>query len=142
MLDRVMNYIAANEGFKPKPYRCTAGKLTIGFGRNIEDNGISRGEAITLLSNDTMEAQLDLVKMFNGWSNFAPARQMALIDMRFQLGLTKFLGFKKMIAAIRKEDWFEAQKELIDSKYAQEDTPGRAQKNAMMLQDGRFIQGF
>ena len=35
-----------HEDIKLKPYRCSAGKLTIGVGRNLDDNGITRAEAI------------------------------------------------------------------------------------------------
>lgn len=38
-----------HEGLKLKPYQCTAGKLTIGVGRNIEDMGITEDEAIYML---------------------------------------------------------------------------------------------
>jgi len=37
------------EGLKLKPYKCPAGKLTIGIGRNLEDRGITEQEAQMLL---------------------------------------------------------------------------------------------
>ncbi|MFD2234837.1 glycoside hydrolase family protein, partial [Phaeospirillum tilakii] len=41
-----------DESLRLKPYRCPAGKLTIGIGRNLDDVGISREEAETLLDHD------------------------------------------------------------------------------------------
>ena len=35
-----------HEGLEQKVYRCTAGKLTIGVGRNLEDKGITEEEAL------------------------------------------------------------------------------------------------
>ena len=40
--------VASDEGFMPTPYRCTAGKLSIGYGTNIQD-GITRDEALLLM---------------------------------------------------------------------------------------------
>ncbi len=51
MTDALMNRIKAqlvrHEGLKLKPYRCTAGKLTIGIGRNLDNCGISHVICIT-----------------------------------------------------------------------------------------------
>ena len=41
-----------HEGLRLKPYRDTVGKLTVGYGRNLEDVGISRDEADFMLDND------------------------------------------------------------------------------------------
>ena len=49
---KVLSDLELDEGFRSKPYRDVVGKLTIGFGRNIEDNGITKPEARQLLFND------------------------------------------------------------------------------------------
>ena len=36
-----MKKLIKNEGMRLKPYRCTLGKLTIGIGRNLEDNPLN-----------------------------------------------------------------------------------------------------
>ena len=41
-----------HEGFRAKPYQCSANKTTIGYGRNLQDVGITEGEAVSLLNND------------------------------------------------------------------------------------------
>ena len=51
----VTEQIIRHEGFRNKPYKCTANKLTIGYGRNIEDNGITKTEASVLLKNDILQ---------------------------------------------------------------------------------------
>lgn len=48
----ILNQLRSHEGLRLKPYRCTSNKLTIGYGRNIEDNGITIDEAEYLLNND------------------------------------------------------------------------------------------
>jgi lysozyme len=38
--------LIADEGLKLKPYKCTAGKWTIGVGRNLEDNPLSSADCM------------------------------------------------------------------------------------------------
>ena len=52
LLERMKEQLLRHEGLRLKPYRCTAGKLTIGIGRNLDDCGISQKEAYALLDND------------------------------------------------------------------------------------------
>ncbi len=56
--------IKGNEGMRLKPYRCSAGKLTIGYGRNLDDRGISAHEANDLFENDLIDAEMALGHMF------------------------------------------------------------------------------
>ncbi len=52
LMNRIKAQLIRHKGLKLKPYRCTAGKLTIGVGRNLDDCGISQTEAYVLLEND------------------------------------------------------------------------------------------
>jgi len=53
-----------HEGMEKKVYRCPAGKLTVGIGRNLEDKGITEEEALFLLRNDIAECEDDLRSIF------------------------------------------------------------------------------
>ena len=131
----VRDLITRHEGYRRTPYHCTAGILTIGIGRNLDDVGIDREEARYLLDRDIARATDDLASF--GWFHVLDViRQRALIDMRFQLGPTRFRGFGKMIAALARQDYATAAAEALDSKWARFDTPGRAQTIAAMLQSG------
>lgn len=107
--------IAVHEGFKPLLYRCSAGKPTIGYGRNLEDNGISLSEARMLLRNDVINSKTDCIRIFHDWESFTESRKWALIDMRFNLGPGSFRTFEKMIAAIEENDWQKAAHEAQNS---------------------------
>jgi len=124
-----------HEGLRLKPYRCTAGKLTIGVGRNIEDVGISRAEAMAMLRNDILTARLGLEKAVPGFLGLSSRRQMALIDMCFNLGLPRFLAFKRMLAAIAAGDFAQAAEEMLDSAWANQ-VGQRAVTLATMMRDG------
>ena len=115
---RLRQMLERHEGLRLKPYRCSAGKMTIGYGRNLDDVGISEEEASYLLNNDIKRAEGDLISIFPYFSGFSKSRQDALLDMMFNLGKTRFLGFKKMIAAIKNDDWKEAKIQAMDSKWA------------------------
>lgn len=124
-----------HEDLKLKPYRCTAGKLTIGVGRNIEDNGISTGEAMVMLRNDLTRTRLALEKVFPGFLGLSRPRRLALIDMCFNLGLPRFLGFKKMLAAVVARDFNLAAEEMLSSVWA-EQVGQRARTLATMMREG------
>ena len=40
----IVNRLEFHEGLRLEPYRCTRGKLTIGIGRNTEDNPFTAEE--------------------------------------------------------------------------------------------------
>jgi len=115
------------------PYECPAGKLTIGYGHNIEDNGIDENTAKSLLRVDIMDAQEIAAKNIEGWEKCNSARKSVLIDMCFNMGWPKFSTFKKMLAAINDEDWEKAAAEMKDSKWYRQVGIRAKALNKMML---------
>jgi lysozyme len=116
MLDRIMKRSKEKEGTGLKLYRCTEGKLTIGHGRNIEENGITLEEAEYLLRNDIENAIDSLIKIFKN-QIFQASTVEAFVDMIINMGETKFRGFVNMISAAKAKNWEETAKEAIDSKW-------------------------
>lgn len=131
---QLKTWIKSHEGFSSKPYICSAGKLTIGFGRNIQDNGISFNEAELMLDNDINTAEKELLK-YDWYFNSPPNIKDALINMCFNMGITRLLGFKKMITAIEKKDYTNAAIESLDSKWAKQ-VGNRAKDIAIMIRQG------
>ena len=115
--EKLKEQLIEHESLRLKPYRCSAGKLTIGVGRNLDDNGISKSEAMFMLDNDIDVSINDLHKIFPDFNNLNETLQMVLIDMMFNLGLTRFRKFKKMIAAVKTEDWKEMVVQMKDSAW-------------------------
>lgn len=134
-MDDVINMIIAHEGLKLKPYRCTAGKLTIGVGRNLEDVGITEEEALYLLKNDINRILKLLPVFIKCWDELSERRKMALVDMCFNLGMKGLLSFKKMLAALEEEDYNRAADEMLDSKWASQ-VKTRAEELAAMMREG------
>lgn len=122
------------ESRKSKAYKDHLGVTTIGVGRNLDDVGLSEDEIDYLLSNDIERVEKDL-QSFPWWHGLDPVRQVALANLRFQLGPGRFRGFKKMIAALQRGDYEKASYHLLDSKYATQ-TPNRAKRIAHKLRFG------
>lgn len=105
-----------DEGVKKHPYTDTVGKLTIGVGRNLSDNGLSDEEVMMLLGNDIDEAARVAVRIYGvEFDSFTANRQAAIINMIFNLGESNYREFKKMIAAIKRGDWNGAANEASHS---------------------------
>ena len=138
------------EGLSLMPYKCPLGKLTIGVGRNLEDNpltyeekralgdymhGITKNGAMMLLRNDIVRCYFEAKKIFKSFSDLNEDRQYALVDMCFQLGSGGVRKFRNMRKAIDKNDFEGAYKACISSLYAKQ-TPKRAYKIAEAIRCG------
>jgi len=153
--------LIAHEGLKLKPYRCTAGKLTIGVGRNLDDVGltdlelriirkrnpawqigdaITRDEAMLLLRNDIVRARGGARTVVSHFDGLSTARQRVLIDMVFNLGLRRFVKFKGLLGALVVGDYARAAEEMLDSKWARQVGKRATTLAAMMSTDGRMPQ--
>lgn len=119
MLGRLSDQLKRHEGVELKPYVCPAGYLTIGVGRNIQDNGISMEEAEILLLNDIDRCWMQ-AKTLPGWDSMNEARRAVLVNMVFNMGLPRVQGFKKMLAALEDEDYAAATREMLDSRWARQ----------------------
>lgn len=129
--------VKRHEGLKLKPYLCPAGKLTIGFGRCLEENGISEAEADMMLENDLRRSEIE-AETFHWFLDLNDARRDAIVSMLFNLGLARFLGFRKMITALERKDYDEAARQMMDSLWSQQ-VPKRAFELAEIMRTGHYI---
>ena len=129
LMNESAEQVKQDEGLKLKPYKCTAGKLTIGYGRNIEDKGITKQEAEIFLKNDIQECVEDLEEIFTqaGFKTLPFNIQKVLINMRYQLGGAGLRGFKNMLRACRDRQWQAMARQMQASKWYQQ-TTNRAQR--------------
>lgn len=108
-----------DEGLRLKPYTDSVGKLTIGVGRNLDDNGISKDEAIAMLKNDIANSQRELEQL-RWFRRLDSRRKDAILNMHFNLGLPRLLSFKNMIAALDDGDYKRAADEAMNSRWAEQ----------------------
>lgn len=109
--------IKVHEGFRDRPYRDTVGKLTIGYGRNLDDKGIDEEEADYLLQRDLDYASRMARIYVPGFEEIDEARQGVLVEMIFNMGLARFLDFRRMLMAARRRDWPAVAAEMADSRW-------------------------
>jgi len=123
-----------HEGMSLKPYKCPNGKITIGVGRNLESNGLSLDECNYLLENDIARCRREL-DVYWWFIILNENRKNALLNMCFNLGLTKLLTFKKMIVALEQKNYDRAAIEALDSRWAKQ-VKGRAVDIAEVIKEG------
>lgn len=164
MKHSIQEQLILHEGICLKPYKCSAGKWTIGVGRNLEDTGlyefekkrllgiyeltrqevidilqvrhITQEEALYMLNNDIKIIRAELEKNYR-WFNFLnEVRQKVIIDMRFNLGEAGLAEFKNMIREIENMNYWKASEEMKNSKwYSQVKT--RADRLIKMMATGQ-----
>ena len=120
--------IKKHEGFSPIVYQCTAGYDTIGYGKRVKYLQITEEQAEEWLEEELQNLKYVLADKYD-W--FLPAPQEAqdiVMNMNYQLGVTAFSKFKKTIKYIKVKDYKSASTEMLDSKWARDDTPRRAKE--------------
>jgi lysozyme len=132
----LVRQITLHEGVRLKPYRCTAGKLTIGIGRNIEDRGITMAEAELLLRNDLADVRNGLANALPWIATLDDVRQRVLIDMAFNLGIGGLLQFERTLAAVRAGEYQRAAAMMLQSRWASQ-VGERAKRLARMMETGQ-----
>lgn len=123
MFNSVRERLKKDEALRFRLYRCTSGKQTIGYGRNIEDRGITEDEAELMLSTDIDLAIKDSVIWLGDpatWQFLDEVRQGVLIQMMFNMGLPTMRQFKQFKKALLAEDYSMAAHQMIDSKWAKQ----------------------
>ena len=137
LLNRIKEQLIRHEGLRLKPYRCTAGKLTVGVGRNLDDCGISQTEAYLLLKNDIQNCEKQLLdeipEIYNALDE---VRKSVLLNMCFNLGIGGLLGFNNTLAFIAAGDWERAANGMLASKWAKQ-VGRRAIELSELMRKGR-----
>jgi lysozyme len=138
-----------DEGVRLHPYYCTSKCLTIGVGRNLDDNpltsdevkylmkrrehisaenliadfwvnGITMDEAHYLLENDMKRFDAELRRRI-AWYGEAPEEvQGILLNMAFNMGVTRLLGFHATLPLIESGQYFQAGENLKVSLWAKQ----------------------
>lgn len=147
---RISEYMKQEEGEVKsngvhKPYRCPKGALTIGYGHNLEANGISDGIADLLLEQDLETARNAARRLVANFDQLNDVRQCVIVSMVFQLGVDGFADFRKTRAHIERGSWRLAAMEMSDSDWYRDlkkfadDGWTRADRECEMMRTGEWI---
>ncbi len=135
ILNLMKDELKRDEGWKLKPYKDGVGKLTIGCGRNLDDVGLEDHEVEYLLTNDIANAMQSLDMALPWWNGLSEVRQRALLNMCFNMGLHRLMGFTEMLTALRMGDYQTASNEALNSAWAKQ-VGSRAQRIAVQIATG------
>lgn len=149
-----------DEGFQPFPYKCTAGKWTIGYGRNIDDSPLKPSELEELgipINTNPLELELskeqadkllrmDIKKYIHAVNTSFPdiiptldiPRRWVLYNMAFNVGMSKLRKFLKFLSALIQGNYTKAAMEMLDSSWAKQ-VPNRANRLALQMKTGEWI---
>jgi lysozyme len=158
--DRLLNQIKIDEGFgnesggKSFPYKDTRGKLTVGYGTNLEahsmgadevdrlkSEGMSQEEAESLARTDIQKATDEVQNKLPWAKNLDPARQEALVNMVYNMGMGVeggkhgLLSFGNTLKLIEEGNYDDAADAMLKSDWAKQ-VGGRARRLAQQMRTG------
>ena len=138
-MSKLIEQLKRHEGIRTHAYQCTANMTTVGVGRNIDEDGglgLSVDEIEFLLENDIRRCKQELITL-PWFPEIDSVRQDALINMCFNLGMTRLLGFKNALTAMSVGDYDLAADEFMDSRWAKQ-VGSRADEVCEMIRSGNY----
>lgn len=126
-----------DEGERFTLYRCTAGKRSIGIGRNLDDvgirpaeqrrlgitvascvtDGITRAQSRALLASDIDACEAEADRRFPWWRALDPVRQRVILNMLFNMGGATLATFRNTLAAFQRHDFAAAARGMRASRW-------------------------
>ena len=144
--ERLIAQLKRHEGLSLKAYRCPAGKLTIGYGHNLdakpvpglnELSEINEDQAGRLLIADVRDATRETLDAFRWAAMLDETRLCVLVNMAFNLGVGRLCGFTRFLEALSVGDYETAATEMLDSKWADQ-VKHRALELSMQMRTGEW----
>ena len=150
---KLANMLILHEGMKLKVYDDATGKdlskgdvtqghPTIGVGRNVAGDGlgISEEEARFMLHADIDRVEQE-AKSWDIYHELDSTRQAVLLDMLFNMGLTRFNPDKwpKMFQALQDKNWVEASNQMRSSAWAAQ-VKSRSERLAKLMEYGVWVE--
>ena len=119
-MKELIDQLKRHEGVRTHVYLCPAGFETIGVGRNISESGLglTEDEIEYLLINDIKRCSQELTNNFKWYLELNRARQCAMINLCFNLGLPTLLKFKNALKSMEAGLFDEAADNFLDSRWA------------------------
>jgi lysozyme len=135
----LIEQLRKHEGVEAFSYVCPAGYETIGVGRNISKSGLglSADEIDYLLQNDINRCVRELAYALDWFASLDGVRQDALVNLCFNLGLTRLMQFKLALSAMERGEYHKAAAEFLDSRWAKQ-VGNRAIEVTHMIRMGEY----
>ena len=130
-LQEVVNDIKIDEGFVGTEYKDHLGFPTIGYGTKLP---LTEEEAELLLRHRLHKMVKELLRHKPFVEELPLDAKLIILNMAYQLGVPRLLGFRKMWSALESKDFEEAAKEMRDSLWNRQ-TPNRSNKLASIMEE-------
>ena len=138
-MDELKSQIKKHEGYVAYVYKDSLGKRTVGYGHLCvedfwEDNKKYDKPYLDKIFEEDFENACGVAIKLIGNIPLTQNAEEVIIEMCFQLGY-RVSGFKKMWEALKKEDYYTASLEMIDSNWHKQ-TPKRCKTLARKMWQG------
>ena len=146
-IEKLKEIITEHEGRRSLVYDDATGKTltkgstligypTISVGRELSGFGLSDDEMDYLLDNDIKRCIEEIERQnYSWWPGLNDARRTVIISQVFNMGLSRFRGFKKQIKALERKDFTRASEEMRSSKWYNQNT-SRVESLAVWMDSG------
>ena len=146
-IEKLKEIITEHEGRRSLVYDDATGKTltkgstligypTISVGRELSGFGLSDDEMDYLLDNDIKRCIEEIERQnYSWWPGLNDARRTVIISQVFNMGLSRFRGFKRQIKALERKDFTRASEEMRSSKWYNQNT-SRVESLAVWMDSG------
>lgn len=127
-------------------YRCPAGKLTIGYGHNLDANPVpGMGEGAIMMEHEARELlEKDAARVKGQVTNALPwsvsldfPRFAVLVNMAFNMGIAGLCSFGNTLADVKRGDFRGAARRMRASRWANQ-VKARAARLVTQMETGRW----
>lgn len=123
-----------------QPYKDSRGIWTVGVGHNVESGPpIATAFLMGIFDDDLKYVCTEVLQNFPFVKTWNMPRYAVIVNMCFAMGLTRLLGFKRMLHAASIGDFAEAAVQLRDSDFWRSETHLRAERLARQLESGEWV---
>jgi len=133
----LVDSVKLGEGLRLRAYQDTKGVWTVGYGTNLQELCINEDLAERWLIEKLVEAE-GYAKGFGFYPSLSQPRKDVIVEMVYNLGLTRFRGFGKMLTALSRGDYDAAKAEMLDSDWHRRDVGKRAERLAEQMRSGQY----
>ena len=142
MIADITRQLKSDEGFRRTVYQDSLGYWTIGVGRLVDpsrpDSGLRDSEIEFMLRNDIEDRITALGKVLPWFLDLDEVRQGVLVNMAFQLGVKRLIGFSTTLQMVAQGRYEDAAQQMLKSKWAAQ-TPERAKRLAQQMKTGKWV---
>lgn len=139
LLLRMRVALTRDEGKVAKLYHDAKGLPTIGIGHNLAARGLTDDVIEMIFEDDLEDTERELMVAVPLYNTLTPARQGALLNMAFTMGVSGVMTFAHLLAALSIHDYAASAAAVRASVWATSQAPERAARVATQLEEDRWV---